>query len=47
MKWGLKGGGGLKDKDSEPLKYAIWCCGSVCHITFESIQVGSGHNTVS
>ena len=37
MKWGLKGGISI-DADSRPLRYVLWCCGSICHQVFTFIQ---------
>ena len=42
MKWGLKGGISI-DADSGPLRYVLWCCGSICHQLFTFIQIYSGH----
>ena len=35
-KWGLKGGISI-DADSGPLRYVLWCCGSICHQLFTFI----------
>ena len=32
--------------DSGPLRYVLWCCGSICHDFFTFIQVGSGHTVL-
>ena len=42
MKWGLKGGISI-DADSGPPRYALWCCGGICHQPDTFIQIGSGH----
>ena len=31
------------DADSGPLRYVLWCCGSICHQLFTFIQIGCGH----
>ena len=33
--------GTLIDEDSVPLRYVLWCCGSICHKLFTFIQIGS------
>ena len=42
MKWGLKGGISF-DADSDPPRYVLWCCDSICHQPDTFIQIGSGH----
>ena len=34
------------DTDSWPLMYVLWCCGSICHQLFNSIQIGCGHTVI-
>ena len=46
MKWGLKGEI-LFDADSGPLRYLLWCCGSICHQLLTFIQIGYGHTVIS
>ena len=31
------------DANSGPLRYVLWCCGSICHQPFTFIQIYSGH----
>ena len=31
------------DTDSGPLRYVLWCCGSICHQLFTFIQIGCDH----
>ena len=41
LKWEI-----LIDANSEPIRFALWCCDSICHEVFTFIPIGSGH-TVS
>jgi len=43
VNFGLRGGI-LIDTDSGPLRYVLWCCGSICHQLFTFIQIGCSHN---
>ena len=43
---GLKGGIS-NDADSGPLRYVLWCCGSICHQLLTFIQIGYGHAVIS
>ena len=45
MKWGLKGKISIY-ADSGPLRYVLWCFGSISHQLFTFIHIYSGH-TVS
>ena len=31
------------DADSGPLRYVLWCCGSICHQLLTFIQIDYGH----
>ena len=45
MYWGLKGGISI-DVYSVPPRYVLWCCGSIFHEVFISIQIGREHTVI-